>query len=191
MWKYCENVTWKYSEISLNPSPTDDLFFSCKTTCPPQICRAAIYSILISRLLLILSSSAKSPTVGPNIKISKIRYGASGISILSTSASIDSISLSTHLILIFFFFCSWRKSLSSFFQKNGLSVSFHTAPVLLCRRRKLLILPFQNYDLNFFFFLIFKKIIKQSKRVFCAIYIYFFCWIEELDNGNWWSSRGD
>ena len=90
MWKYCENVTWKYSEISLNPSPTDDLFFSCKTTCPPQICRAAIYSILISRLLLILSSSAKSPTVGPNIKISKIRYGASGISILSTSAAMDS-----------------------------------------------------------------------------------------------------
>jgi len=51
-----------------------------------------------------------------------------------------------YLILIFFFFCSWRKSVSSLFQKkNGLSVFFHTAPIPLSRRRKLLIFSFQNY----------------------------------------------
>ena len=120
-------------------------FFSCKTTWPKQICRAAIYAILLWADCFWFCPAQQSHLRGPHQNISNPIWRFWHLHFVHVSS--HGLIYLPHLILIFFFFCSWRKSISSLFQKKRKAslFFFHTARVPLCRRRKLLIFSFQNY----------------------------------------------
>ena len=147
--------------------------FSYKTTCPPQICRGAIfadrrayflrrprvrlrsagcsiYAILMSRLLLILSSSAKPPAGALHQNISNPIWRFWCLHFVHVSN--HGLIYPSHPDISFSSFQVEEKVFLHFFKQNGLSVFFHTAPVLFFRKRKHIIFSFQNYDLIFFFF---------------------------------------
>ena len=125
----------------------------------------------MSRLLLILSSSAKSPAGALHQNISNPIWRFWCLHFVHVSN--HGLIYPSHPDISFSSFQVEEKVFLHFFKQNGLSVFFHTAPVLFFRKRKHIIFSFQNYDLIFFFFLIFKKIFKQSKRLFCAINFFF------------------
>ena len=80
---------WKYYVIKWNPSPTDELFFLVRPRGPSR--SAGLLSMLSFYEPTAFDFVQLSKvTSGAHIKISQIRYGASGISILSTSAAMDS-----------------------------------------------------------------------------------------------------
>ena len=122
--------------------PRQMSLFSCKTTWPKQICRAAVYAILLwADCFWFCPAQQRGPTS---------KYLKSDMALLA-SPFCPRQQPWTHLSTpshpdIFLLLQLKKKYFFSFSKKKkGLSVFFHTARVPLCRRRKLLIFSFQNY----------------------------------------------
>ena len=118
----------------------------------------------MSRLLLILSSSAKSPAGALHQNISNPIWRFWCLHFVHVSN--HGLIYPPHPDISFSSFQVEEKVFLHFFKQNGLSVFFHTAPVLFFRRRKHIIFSFQNYDLNFFFFKFSKKSLSKAKGCF-------------------------